>query len=280
MAVDRVARDRSMSLLVDMSSSALDPAYADRAARRRAGGQPPRRVTPSVLVVLLAVGVVTGIAAGQVRGRADATGDVRRRLAADVRLQTRTTDGLAARALSLRRQVDTARDRALATGQRGRALASTLDRLGLAAGTTAVRGPGLLVTLSDAPSDPVAQARGGQVGNGRVYDRDLQDVANELWAAGAEAVSINDQRLTTQTAIRAAGEAVLVDLRPLAPPYLVRAVGDPARLEPAFVDSTTGRRLQTLHAVYGVGFRVVQSRRLDLPAAAAPVLRTASGAQP
>ena len=280
MAPARNDQSGSMGLLVDMSANAVDPAYRDRADRQRAGGSKRVRRTPAVVLVLLLVGTTTGVVAGQVRDRADRTGAVRRSLVQEVRAQTRATDALARRVERQRAQVSAQRDRTLAIGDQGRTLAATLSSLELAAGTQAVRGPGLQVRLDDATSDSPAAVRGGTTGNGRIYDRDLQDVVNGLWAAGAEAMSVNDQRLTVQTAIRAAGEAVLVDLRPLSPPYLVRAVGDPAAMEPTFVDSAVARRLRTLTSVYGIGFRVQQANRLDLPAAATPVLRAARAAQP
>ena len=61
---------------------------------------------------------------------------------------------------------------------------------------------------------------------GRVRDRDMQRVVNGLWESGAEAISVNGQRLTALSAIRAAGDAILVDNKPLVPPYTVLAVGD------------------------------------------------------
>ena len=70
---------------------------------------------------------------------------------------------------------------------------------------------------------------------GRVLDRDVQLVVNGLWRPAPTAVAINGRRLTARTAIRSAGGAILVDYRPLRPPYRVEAVGDPgglaARLE-------------------------------------------------
>ena len=89
------------------------------------------------------------------------------------------------------------------------------ERLGLASGTLPVEGPGLVVRLDDAPPDDAVEdpLRGGTPVDGRVQDRDLQDLVNGLWAAGAEAISINDVRLTALTAIRSAGDAVLVDFR-------------------------------------------------------------------
>ena len=97
----------------------------------------------------------------------------------------------------------------------------------LAAGTGAVGGPGLRVTVEDAPvtrADPEAADP-----DLRVQDVDLQVVVNGLWAAGAEAVAVNGQRLTALTAIRTAGSAILVDLAPLSSPYVVEAVGRPHR---------------------------------------------------
>ena len=76
-------------------------------------------------------------------------------------------------------------------------------------------------------------------------------------------MSINGQRLTGQTAIRAAGEAILVDLRPLSPPYLVRAVGNPDAMEPAFADSPTARRFSTWTSLYGIKFVAARAGRLD-----------------
>jgi uncharacterized protein YlxW (UPF0749 family) len=108
-----------------------------------------------------------------------------------------------------------------------------------------------------------------------VQDHDLQDVVNALWASGAEAVSINGLRLTAQTAIRSAGEAILVDFRPLSPPYTVRAVGDPKRLETSFVDGPTGRRLGTLASVYGVQFVVRRTDGQTLPGSGFPTLHLA-----
>ncbi len=93
-----------------------------------------------------------------------------------------------------------------------------LARLAELAGTTELSGPGLIVTVDDA-----ADAQAGSLN--RVLDRDLQDIVNALWRAGARGIAVNDQRLTNVTAIRAAGDAILVNYQPLARPYRVAAVG-------------------------------------------------------
>jgi len=232
---------------------------------------------PFVLTVLfVVVGAATGIAASQVRQRADAAGTGRRALIAEVHRRTTETDQLDAQASRLRGEVQRARDVALGAGAKGRSAAGQVAELELVTGGTAVRGPGLVVTLDNAPdvsSDATSSA--GQLGSGRIYDRDVQDVVNALWAAGAEAISVNGQRLTAMTAIRSAGEAILVDFRPLSPPYVLRAVGGTEQMEPSFADSTTARRFTTWISLYGIGFAVSRASDLRLAAAATPDLRLA-----
>lgn len=270
--------DGSMSLLVDMPSVALDPAYAEVAARKARGELPAplgRRRPALLLLVLLLAGLVTGIGAAQVRRDAARESDVRTSLATEVRRETRATDALDRQAAALRTRVDRARAQALGSDGQGQLAAARLRELETVTGTIAVRGPALVVTLDDAPDGGAGAApRGGQAGDGRVFDRDLQDVVNSLWFAGAEAISVNDQRLTAQTAIRSAGEAILVDFRPLSPPYVLRAIGDVDQLQASFVDSATARRLQTLTSLYGLRFALSRVDAATLPGTAAPNLRS------
>jgi uncharacterized protein YlxW (UPF0749 family) len=136
----------------------------------------------------------------------------------------------------------------------------------------------MLVRLDDAPSDDGGadvDPRTGGADDGRVTDRDLQTIVNEVWAAGAEAVSVNGQRLTALSAIRSAGDAVLVDFRPLNPPYTIRAVGDPKTLRTTFVGGFGGSYLQVLHG-YGITYSVDDQNRVRLPASAGVALRFAA----
>ena len=110
------------------------------------------------------------------------------------------------------------------------------ELVALLSGATAVQGPGVKLVVDDAKDSRSGRrrARARAVGfsdTGRVRDRDMQRVVNGLWESGAEAIAINGQRLTALSAIRAAGDAILVDNRPLVPPYTVLAVGDGKRLE-------------------------------------------------
>jgi uncharacterized protein YlxW (UPF0749 family) len=131
------------------------------------------------------------------------------------------------------------------------------------------------VRVDDAPDAVDAVTGAGKPDLGRVLDRDLQEIANALWSAGAEAISINDQRLTATSTIRAAGSAILVDFRPVNRPYVVRAIG-PDDLEDSFEDSDTARLFRALVEDEGMSFSVRQVDDLTLPAASDPHLRFAS----
>jgi uncharacterized protein YlxW (UPF0749 family) len=280
--------DGSMSLLNDMMANTLDEAYAERAARKageqgdpaasalRPASTAARRA--STVVLLLALGTITGTAVAQVRERQQAGTGLRAELAAEVRDRTARTDELAAAAQRLRAQVAAAQAELLGADAQGRLVSERLVDLGLASATLPVEGPGLRVTLDDAKADSTGTdggLRGGSLSDRRVQDRDLQGLVNALWAAGAEAISIDGERLTALTAIRSAGETILVDFSPLSPPYVVEAVGDPARLEVELLDGAVGRALTTYQSVHGLTFEVRREDELSLPGAGTPDLRAA-----
>ncbi|MDI3521850.1 MAG: hypothetical protein PWP43_32, partial [Bacillota bacterium] len=105
-----------------------------------------------------------------------------------------------------------------------------LERVRLMAGLIPLEGPGIVVTLND--STRVAQP--GQDPNlFLIHDEDLLKLVNELKAAGAEAVTVNGQRVVASTEIRCAGPTISVNNTRIAPPYVVQAIGDPDGLETA-----------------------------------------------
>jgi uncharacterized protein YlxW (UPF0749 family) len=124
-----------------------------------------------------------------------------------------------------------------------------------------VTGTGLKVVVDDAP--------GAVSDNQRVLDQDLQKLTNALWASGAEAISINGQRLSNLSAIRLAGSAITVDFVGLTRPYTVLAVGDPDTMPARFVETEHGRDWLDLRAVYGLEFEMTSEQSLRLPAAPA-----------
>jgi uncharacterized protein YlxW (UPF0749 family) len=184
---------------------------------------------------------------------------------------TRTAAGLSA-------ELERVRSRALAGSGR---LVRTLDREQLLAGLTAVHGPGLEVTLaepktSSTPTDAAGRATRGPTTTPHILiDRDVRSVVNQLWSDGAEAIAVNGIRLTTTSAIRFAGDAVLVDLLPISSPYRIDAIGNPDTLITGFAASDVASRYQTMASARGIGFSFTQQSALDLPGSANTPLRYA-----
>jgi uncharacterized protein YlxW (UPF0749 family) len=284
--VQRGGGPRSMgaSLLDQVLAETLDPAYAQAAQRRRereaAGAPPDRRRTGVVAVVLTMVlaGLLAAVTYDQAAAGSQGREAVRAALVDDIRRESETTDGLAAELATVRGEVTAARGDALAATTVGQRALDRLSDAELAAAAVPVTGPGLLVTLANAEPDADADPVGGTAEDprGRVRDGDLQLVVNALWAAGAEAIGINGQRLGPTTAIRFAGEAVLVDFRPVANPYLVTAIGDPGSLRSRFLQSPQVADLAVISESFGLRFEFAQEDELSLPAGSSLELRSAA----
>jgi uncharacterized protein YlxW (UPF0749 family) len=146
-----------------------------------------------------------------------------------------------------------------------------------------VTGPGLKVTLADArpeaDSDPVGGTAQTNAG-GQVRDSDVQLVVNALWAAGAEAISVNGQRLGPTSTIRTAGEAILVDFWPVSSPYQVDAIGNPDVLSRHFLADPQVDALAVVSQSYGLRFEFAKEDSLSLPAATPSELHSAAPVPP
>jgi uncharacterized protein YlxW (UPF0749 family) len=280
------------SLLDAVLAETLDPAYAEAAAARAArtaGGRSSatdatrRRWRARVLVALTMAGAGLLLAVTYDQAAATAQGRelVRARLVADIQQESANNDGLIAQLEELRVEVSRTREHALAASVVGQEALDDLASAEQGAAAVPVTGPGLLVTLANADPKADADPVGGtpeEEARGRVQDGDLQVVVNALWAAGAEAVSINGQRLGPATAIRFAGEAVLVDFRPVTNPYEISAIGDPDNLQRDFLESPDVRDLAVISEIYDLRFDFVREDELTLPAASTPELRSAAPA--
>jgi uncharacterized protein YlxW (UPF0749 family) len=265
--VDRPGRlASSVSLLAEIADGALEPGYV-AAARRRAGVPDSRlRIRPLVLLLALLAGLVAVVVVRQTHQQAPLLAKERAGLLAEVEAQTLATDRLAGELTRLGSALSAERVALLGATRTGRALAARNDALLAATGATQLTGPGLEVRLADA-SGAAGRARAN-----RVYDVDLQAVVNALWAAGARGVAINGQRVTGQTAIREAGQAILVNFQPVLSPYQVLAVGNPVRLETRFGSGSTATRFRLYRQVYGLQFSYRRVSYLTLPAAPASPL--------
>lgn len=259
--------------LTELFRNPLEPGYADAARRRRqqpresAGGDSSSSVVRLVsLVTLVALGFLLAVAYRQTMAEEPSRSQVRAGLADQIRQQQAEGDELARRADELREEVARQRDAAI-TGS----AAARLRQLEAATGVGRVRGDGVVVRVADAETETDAVTGAGETNLGRVMDRDLQEITNALWGAGAEAISINGRRLTSTSPIRAAGSAILVGFRPVTGPFEVSAIG-PGELGDRFHDSDAARLMRTVSADYGMTFEVRDVEDLTLPGTGAPGL--------
>ena len=123
----------------------------------------------------------------------------------------------------------------------------------------------MTVTLTDA--SPTAPRPPWATPNDLViHQQDLQAVINALWAGGAEAMTLQDQRVIATSAFRCVGNVLLLHGRHYSPPYVVRAIGDPELLESALLaDAQVQLYLEYVEAV-GLGWSVNVEAELHLPA--------------
>lgn len=278
-------RDASMTLLTEVMERPLDPGYAAAAAEREArrasgaaasGAGVARRRLPITLVLAVGVGVLLIAAVLDLRLPGTTT-DARTVLLQEIEERTAEADDTARRVADLRAEVEQARAQALSGDDAG--VLAVVQRLALHAGEVPVSGPGIVVTLDDASTarDPLSgDPREDGEQSERVMDLDLQIVVNGLWAAGAEAIAVNGQRLTSLSAIRGAGSAILVGFRPVAPPYRVQAIGDPRTLQTRFAASAAGGYLAFVEENVGLRVSTEEAAVLDLPAAGPLRIRSAT----
>lgn len=177
-------------------------------------------------------------------------------------------DDLKTRILQLREQIQAVEGRGAGSADLVRQLNADLEKARIAAGLIPLTGTGMVLQLDDsqAPVPPGASQADYLVGS-----RDIRSVVEELWLAGAEAIAINSERLTTTTAIIDIGPSLLVNSAYLAPPYQVTALG-PADLyerlsrSPGFIDF-----VRTRAEAYGIRLSFAEPEVLDMPAFAGTV---------
>lgn len=264
--------DFSMTLLTEMLKSPLDPGYGAASGHRVAAGLPPATSirTAKVLVTVLVMGLLFGISANLLRARSTLVVQAQADLVARIEQGQLSNDALSARLGDLQGEIAAAQGE-IAAARGGQSGAEAMSNLSFAAGGLEVSGPGLVISLDDATKPPAARADEGRAASafdeGRVQSRDLQIVVNSLWASGAETVDINGKRLTSRSAIRFAGNAILVNYRPLTRPYTVRAIGDPQQLPIRFAEGEGAAYLRALSTNYGVHVAVETDASITMASA-------------
>lgn len=138
-------------------------------------------------------------------------------------------------------------------------------RESVVSGSAPVTGPGLTVTLDDAPASSQS-IPGVHADDLVVHQQDLQHVINALWAGGAEAMTLQGERVTSTSAFRCSGNILLLHGKVFSPPYVVEAVGDPERLQAA-LDASSGVQTYLDYVDWvALGWAQEPSTSLELPA--------------
>ena len=174
----------------------------------------------------------------------------------------------------LRAELARAEEETGALGEDAARLRARTEELSVAAGTAGVEGPGLVVTLDDSQA---SRSPTGDPNDLVVHERDLQTVVNALWAAGAEAVAVNGERLTAASAVRCAGNTLLLHGTLHSPPYEVAGIGDPAALAQR-LDAQPG--IDRLHAAVEAYGLVYEVRPAEVSVAGGPAPALAGVARP
>ncbi|MGH3423152.1 MAG: DUF881 domain-containing protein, partial [Nocardioidaceae bacterium] len=139
-----------------------------------------------------------------------------------------------------------------------------IDELKQPAGLTEVTGPGVRVTLTDAPRD--VHVEGLDPNLLVVHQQDIQAFVNALWAGGAKAITLQGQRLVSTTGIKCVGNTVVLDGVPYSPPYVIEAVGDTSALYTALDASGAVQTYGEYAERYQLGLEVESRDALVAPA--------------
>ncbi len=237
-------------------------ASAAAAVARRSGW---RLGVPVVcLLAGLLLAATHGVSGGSEIRRGDAP-----RLVDLVRATQASVDRLSAEREVLATTIDSTHGRSAGT-----ALTAMLKRsaqLADEAGLESVRGPGLVVTLTDAQRDANGRfPRDASPDDLVVHQQDISAVLNALWSAGVEAVQMQDQRIIATSAPRCVGNTLLLNGRTYSPPYEITAIGDPAAMQAALAAAP----LVTLYKQYvirfGLGYSEQVSSDLRVTASSGP----------
>lgn len=250
---------RYVGLLTQITDNTLDEDYQAVAEKQAASGsRPHRRAASGVIVGLALFGLMLGIAALSTQQNQPRLEAEREELIHQIQSRESQLDELQRTIGDLRDELTVLQENVAEEVDSSSALRGRLDDLGIAAGTIGVSGPGIVVTTDDAPG---ADAESGGV----IRDHDLQALVNGLWAAGAEAIAIDDRRLTSLTAIRFAGEAITVDYQSLSPPYVVEAIGNPETLPAQLAQTEGGQLWLSLELNFGIRYDYQTEENIILP---------------
>ena len=170
----------------------------------------------------------------------------------------------------LQAEVAAATDRVARSDERIAAIKARAKPLLAPAGLVAMTGPGLTVTLDDAhPEEPETDPV--KANALVVHESDIQAAVNAVWAGGAEAVMVMNQRLSATSAVRCVGNTLLLNGRVYSPPFTIAAIGPIAGMKRALDESVNLQQYRKDADAYGLGYQVDERQKIEVPAYDAPV---------
>lgn len=256
---EREATDRASGLLEKIADTALDDDYY---VVRAGQYQHSREFNTALTGVALAVfALLVTMAVVQTRNDRPATERERESLISNINARKKVQANRNATEQSLSNEVTKLRESV-------DRIDPAYETLRVQAGDVSATGPGVTVV-----ANPTTHGND----DGQITDHDLQILVNGLWYAGAEAISVNGNRIGSLTSIRAAGGAITVNIRSIGPPYTVIALGNSDTLGQRFLDNPSGRYWAARHRDAGVRFSVASSSQLTVPAVPKQQLTTTHG---
>ena len=240
----------------------MDEDYAHVARKRAAAGEvaaPRSRPHWASLAAVAVLGVMAAVVAAQTDRESEVTELSRTALVEQIESQSDQLADLQHDVAELTRANQDIASNSTTVQGRLEDIAGRVDRAELNTGFAAVHGPGVRITVDNRPGVDV---------NSEIRDEDLATLVDGLWAAGAEAVAINDQRVNALGGIRNTGRAVHVNGRPVLAPYVVSAIGDPRTLQARLLQSSQGQAWFGL--VTGLDFAYTSENVDDISLPAAP----------
>lgn len=216
-----------------------------------------------VPVVFAVVGLLATMSAQTARGT-DLRSSGRSSTADVIREQQHRADQEELKVTALRRQVEALTNQSNPSSKHLRDLNAKVVELAAASGTTPVRGPAVTVTLDDAPHQGSVPS-GFTADDMVVHQQDVQAVVNALWAGGAEAMMLMDQRVISTSAVRCVGNVLILQGRVYSPPYVIRAIGNVDHMRAALDRSSSLRIYRQYVDVLGLGYQVSTQDDLTMP---------------
>ena len=218
-----------------------------------------------VPVVAIGAGLMFATSAQTSQGT-DLRSSGRSELVDVVRAQDRVVRERAAAIQRLQGEVDSLTARTAPSSAEMARLRAEAAGLAATVGTQAVTGPTLSVSLDDSKRSAASLPAGYTADDLVVHQNDVQSVVNALWAGGAEAMMLQDQRVISTSAVRCVGNTLILQGRVYSPPYVIQAIGDVTTMQAALDRNPQVTIYRQWVDFMGLGYDVTRAGQATFPA--------------